>query len=202
MLAAGSGDRFGGRKQLARVGARRCLDLAVEATTAWCGTVVVALPEDAPLEREGVITVRGGQTRAQSVRNALAAVPSSIDVIVVHDAAHPVAPAALFGRVIEAVWAGADAAVPIIPPAEAVKQVAGGKVLATVPRGSVGLVQMPQAFRASILRSCHRTAPEVVEDSELVERMGGTVRCVAGDPNNIHVVTPDDLEVARVFLGR
>src|SRR5437868_5102558 len=99
VVAAGRGRRFGGPKQFEPLLGRRVLEWSVAAAEAVSDGVVVVVPRD----RLEPGAVAGGATRSASVRAGLAAVPSSAEVIVVHDAARPLAGKELFDRVIEAV---------------------------------------------------------------------------------------------------
>lgn len=201
VVAAGGGERFGAPKQFLRLGPRRLVDHAVAAAAAACDAVIVVLPAGHPWDGEPVTaTVPGGATRAASVRAGLTAVPDATDVIVVHDAARPLATPELFRAVIAAVDAGADAAIPAVPIPDTVKRVAGDRVLDTVPRDSLVAVQTPQAFRAEALRAAHRHAGDATDDAALVEAAGGTVRTVVGDPRNGKVTTPSDFVVAAALL--
>jgi 2-C-methyl-D-erythritol 4-phosphate cytidylyltransferase len=141
------------------------------------------------------VVVAGGETRSASVRAGLAAVPDDADVILVHDAARPVPVPDVWKRVCDAIAAGADAAVPVIPVADTLRDLAGG----TVDRGRVVAVQTPQAFRADALRRAHLGEPEGTDDASLVEAAGGRVVVVDGDPANIKVTTPLDLSFAELL---
>jgi len=134
------------------------------------------------------------------VRAGLAAVPSAAAVVVVHDAARPLAGRELFERVVAAVDAGADAAVPGVALSDTIKRVDGRRVTATVDRSGLVAVQTPQAFRAEILRRAHTGDPEATDDAALVEAMGGTVVVVEGDHRNLKITSPDDLVVARTLV--
>lgn len=197
VVAAGSGNRFGGLKQFALVGERRVIDWSTHtARRASYGVVVVVPAEFA--EREG--GVAGGATRSASVRRGLAAVPDDAAIICVHDAARPFASAGLFAEVVGAVRRGADGAVPGIPVTDTIKQVDDdGRVVATPPRSKLVAVQTPQAFRADVLRDAHRGEPEGSDDAALVEAIGATVVVVAGEPGNRKLTSPEDLEWARAF---
>jgi 2-C-methyl-D-erythritol 4-phosphate cytidylyltransferase len=140
--------------------------------------------------------VPGGPSRSESVRAGLAAVPPEAEIIVVHDAARPLAPAALFQAVVDAVRAGADAAVPALPVVDTLKQVDGGRVVATVDRDGLVAVQTPQAFRAAALRAAHAAGGVASDDAALVEAAGGSVVVVPGDPSNLKLTTPEDLAQA------
>ena len=198
VVAGGSGTRFGGPKQYEQLGDRRVLDWSVAAARESSTGVVLVVPA-ADAEREG--GVPGGATRSESVRAGLAGVPHDADVICVHDAARPFADATVFERVVAAVAAGADAAIPGIAVADTIKQIdADGRVVHTPPRADLMAVQTPQAFRAAALRDAHRAAGDATDDAALVEAAGGTVVVVAGDPANRKITDPDDLRWARERL--
>jgi 2-C-methyl-D-erythritol 4-phosphate cytidylyltransferase len=199
VVAAGSGQRFGGPKQFEDLGGRPLLAWAVEtAASASDGVVVVLPPGHEPL---GPGEVHGGATRSESVRRGLAAVPSNASVIVVHDAARPLAPATLFRAVVDAVVGGADAAVPGVPVADTIKLVdESGTVVHTPDRRRLVAVQTPQAFRASSLRDVHARGGEATDDAALVEDAGGHVVVVPGVPEARKVTEPDDLAWARSMV--
>ena len=199
VVGGGSGQRFGRPKQYESLGDERVIDRSRRIADSVCHGVVVVVPA-ADAEREG--GVAGGATRSDSVRAGLAAVPADATVICVHDAARPLASAELYRRVIDAVSAGADGAVPGVPVADTVKIVDDdGNVVATPQRASLRAVQTPQAFRADVLRAAHATGAEGTDDAELVERAGGRVVVVEGDPVNRKVTHPDDLEWARSIVA-
>jgi 2-C-methyl-D-erythritol 4-phosphate cytidylyltransferase len=167
------------------------------AAAAACDGVVAVLPPD----RLEPGTQAGGETRSDSVRAGLAAVPDTAEVVVVHDAARPLAPAELFRRVVAAVRAGADAAVPVVPVADTVKRVAGNRVVETLDRSCLVAVQTPQAFRADLLRRAHATQAEATDDAALIEALGGTVVTVPGEVDNFKITSPGDLVVAALLLA-
>jgi 2-C-methyl-D-erythritol 4-phosphate cytidylyltransferase len=197
VVAAGGGSRFGGRKQFEPLLGRRVLDWSLAAARAVCDGVVAVLPADC--QEPG--SWPGGATRSESVRAGLAAVPAWAEVVVVHDAARPLAGPELFEAVVAAVRAGADAAIPVVPVTDTVKRVRGDRVVATVDRSGLVAVQTPQAFRADVLRAAHAEAPEATDDAALVEARGGIVVAVPGDRRNLKLTSPDDLAVAVLFGG-
>jgi 2-C-methyl-D-erythritol 4-phosphate cytidylyltransferase len=203
VVAAGSGARFGRAKQFLPVGEERLVDTAVRAAARAGDGVVVVLPVGVVWDGPPVdATVTGGATRAESVRAGLAAVPAGADIVVVHDAARPLATDALFTAVIDAVRDGADGAVPGIAVADTIKRVDGAQVVETLPRENLVAVQTPQAFRAGALRAAHRDAAEGTDDAALVERDGGKVVIVAGEPANVKVTGPDDVAVVEALRDR
>ena len=202
VVAAGSGARFGVPKQFETVGGARLVDRAVEATALACDEVVVVLPAAVAWDgRPVAAAVPGGTTRSASVRAGLDAIARSATVVVVHDAARPLATAALFEAVIGAVRAGADAAVPGLPIADTVKRVDRDHVVETIARDELMAVQTPQAFRADALRSVHTAGADATDDAALVEAAGGNVVVVPGDPRNLKITTPADLVVAAALLA-
>ena len=195
VVAAGSGARFGAAKQFEPLGDRSVLDWSLAAAASASDGVVVVLPPGADLPPGAVA---GGDTRSQSVRNGLAAVPSDAAVVVVHDAARPFAGGELFAAVVAAVRAGADGAVPGVPVTDTIKQVTpDGVVVATPDRAMLVAVQTPQAFRADVLRRAHAKGGEGTDDAALVEDLGGRVVVVPGHPDNRKITVPDDLRWAR-----
>jgi len=197
VVAAGSGTRFGGPKQYTELGGRRLVDWALDAARRACDGVVLVAPPDRPDHDPAADhTVPGGATRSASVRCGLEAVPADAPVVVVHDAARPLAPPELFDAVIEAVEAGADGAVPGVLVADTLRRVEGG----VLDRDGVVAVQTPQAFRADALRRAHEGDPDATDDATLVEAAGGRVVVVEGDRRNLKVTDPTDLELVRALL--
>ena len=197
VVAGGSGERFGQRKQYVSLGGSRVLDWALRSAAAHADGVVLVVPADAADEREPLATVvvAGGATRSASVRAGLDAVPPDATTIFVHDAARPVPVPEVWERVLAAVLAGADAAVPVVPVTDTLRSVSGG----TIDRSTVVAVQTPQGFRAEALRSAHCDAPEGTDDASLVEGAGGRVVVVDGDERNLKITAPIDLERAELL---
>jgi 2-C-methyl-D-erythritol 4-phosphate cytidylyltransferase len=204
VVAGGSGQRFGQMKQFALLAERPVVEWAVAACHRSCAGVVLVVPRGAGLEvaHGADVVVEGGVTRAASVRLGLAAVPEGAEVIVVHDAARPLASDALFGAVIAAVRIeGAGGAIPGVPVSDTIKMVDGtNNVTMTLDRSSLVAVQTPQAFGAELLRRAHALGGEATDDAALVEALGATVRVVPGDPRNLKITTPADLGTAEGLL--
>ena len=202
LVAAGSGDRFGRPKQFQLLAGRRVLDWALDAARAVSeGVVLVIPPESAGLAEPGVdAVVPGGSTRSASVRAGLAAVPTEVEIVIVHDAARPLASVELFQQVVAAVENGADAAIPGQAVTDTLKRVDGEAVTATVDRADLVAVQTPQAFLATALRAVHQDEPNATDDAALVEAAGGRVVVVPGETTNIKITWPDDLTTARAII--
>lgn len=215
LVAAGSGERLGGDrpKAFAPLGGRPLLAESLERLDAsdWVDALVVVAPPDWEeptilLAEELVASkvaavVTGGATRAASVAAGLAEVPYDALVVVVHDAARPLISDAVLERVLGALASGVDGAVPGLPVADTLKRVAAGHVLETVPRDDLVAVQTPQAFLAERLRAAFAGDVAGATDcASLVERIGGSVAVVDGDPDLIKVTTRGDLARVEALL--
>jgi 2-C-methyl-D-erythritol 4-phosphate cytidylyltransferase len=213
VAAAGDGRRLGHErpKAFVKLGGRPLLAHAIELLESHprVERMVVVVPEGweeptALLADELAVgkvaaSVAGGATRALSVAAGLGEVPGSATAILVHDAARPFASEELVDRVLDALDA-ADGAVPGLPLADTVKRVGGGAVVETLDRGELRAVQTPQAFRAEALRRAYAGAPDLetaTDCAQLVERTGGRVVVVDGDPANAKITLPDDLAGAE-----
>lgn len=215
LLAAGRGERLASEtpKAFADMAGRPLLGYAVAAVEG-CQEVdgyVVAVPPGW-VGRAGDVTggspkllatVEGGETRQDSVRASLAALPGGFTAVVCHDVARPLASPRLFAAVVAAL-SDADGVIPAVPVPDTVKRVDEGLVIETVPREGLMLVQTPQAFRRAPLEAAHRAASDdgfqATDDAVLLERAGYRVAMVPGDPINLKVTRPEDLELAA-FLA-
>jgi 2-C-methyl-D-erythritol 4-phosphate cytidylyltransferase len=202
VVAGGSGQRFGQRKQFADLLGSPVAAWAVTACRPWSSGVVLVVPPGTTEGYGADLTVEGGATRAQSVRHGLAAVPPEAEVILVHDAARPLACPELFAAVIAAVAQdGTDAAIPGVAVSDTIKKVdAMDNVIATLDRNELVAVQTPQAFDAAVLRRAHAESGDATDDAALVEAVGGRVRVVPGEARNMKITTPDDLRAAARII--
>lgn len=215
LAAGGLGTRLGaGRpKQFLQINGRSILELSLAAlaTHPEVSEVVVALPaghvDPAPAcvsarWPASVSAVAGGARRQDSVARAFAAVRPAAEIVLVHDAARPFVSADLVSRMIAAA-AASGAAIPAVPATDTVKRgrARDGRmwVAATLPRTEVFLAQTPQAFRRDVLMRALAPgeAADVTDEAGLVERGGGDVQLVPGEPANIKITTPEDLATAR-----
>jgi 2-C-methyl-D-erythritol 4-phosphate cytidylyltransferase len=224
IVAAGRGERLGtGRpKALVPLCGRPMLEWSVRALRAVpaVSEIVIALPADelaaAP---DGTIGVAGGVQRSHSVRNALAACRGGggggggdggggDDLVIVHDAARPLATPALFNQALLELerHQEADAVIAAVPVADTIKEVGddGATVSRTLTRGRLWAVQTPQVFRRAALQRALDADDEelarATDDAWLVERAGGVVRVLGADPGNIKITTRQDLRVAELIL--
>lgn len=212
IVAAGRGERLGssGPKALATVAGRPMLEWSVIAlrNVDAVDAIVIALPADqldaAPA---GVLAVAGGGTRSESVRAALAAAPGG-EVVIVHDAARPLAAPVLFAEAVAELERGrADAVIAAAPVTDTIKQVGaeGRTVELTLDRSRLWAVQTPQVFRREALERALAASPELLaaatDDAWLVERQGGTVAVLPAPAENFKITTLLDLRLAELLLA-
>ncbi|MFQ5888785.1 MAG: 2-C-methyl-D-erythritol 4-phosphate cytidylyltransferase [Gemmatimonadota bacterium] len=212
IVAAGSGTRFGEGlpKQFRELGGRPVLDWACAAfrkhpRIQQVIVVVAAHVAAEPPEWLGELAdhvVEGGESRRESVGRGIAAVDRGVERILVHDGVRPFVSSALIERVWEAAAHGA--VVPVIPVADALKEVGGGRVIRTLARDGLARAQTPQGFPAGLLRRVHREAEreneDAPDDAALCEARGEPVCAVGGDPHNLKITTPEDLAFAEWLL--
>jgi 2-C-methyl-D-erythritol 4-phosphate cytidylyltransferase len=201
--AGGSGERLGAERPKAFVvlAGKTLLERSIDALSPVCDRVVAAVP---PGEEEGPDRVAGGSSRSASVRNALAAAPEA-EVVVVHDAARPLATPELAERCVKALEPEVDGAIAAAPVTDTVKEAsADGLVRRTLDRSSLWAVQTPQAFRADVLRRAldvdEDALARATDDAMLVEAAGGTVRIVEAPLENLKITSALDLELAEALL--
>jgi 2-C-methyl-D-erythritol 4-phosphate cytidylyltransferase len=215
IAAAGSGERLGidRPKAFAALGGRpllaesldrldRCelIDAIVVAAPPEWEEPSILLAEELAASKV-VACVTGGSTRAESVAAALAEVPEDALVILVHDAARPLVDDAVVERLLAPLGEGFDGAVPVLPVADTLKRVRDGVVEETVDREGMVAAQTPQAFLAPTLRRAFAGDLAGATDcASLVERVGGRVAVVEGDPRLLKVTTPDDLALVESWL--
>ena len=148
--------------------------------------------------------VQGGESRQQSVENALATLADDVDLVAVHDAVRPFVEREVIEKVIAEAWQNGAAIVGIVP-VDTVKQVHRNKVRATLPRERLVLTQTPQVFRLNLLRQAFEKAREDLfigtDESSLVERLEQVeVSVVLGTDRNIKITKPGDMDLARLYL--
>jgi 2-C-methyl-D-erythritol 4-phosphate cytidylyltransferase len=214
LVAAGRGERLGEDrpKAFVRLGGLPMLAEPLRRLdeSDWIDAVVVVAPPDweepAILLAEEVgaskvtACVTGGESRTASVRAGIAEVPGDVDVILVHDAARPLLPDEVIGRLLGALADGCDGVVPVLPVTDTVKRVRDGVVDETLRRDDLVSVQTPQAFAAPALRAALESGADGSDCASLVEANGGRIRTVAGDERLLKVTTRADLDRVAAWL--
>ena len=216
LVAAGAGERLriDRPKAFASLGGRPLLAESLDRLdrSPWVDAIVVVAPvgweEPAILLAEElaatkvVSCVTGGATRADSVRAALEEVSDDALVVLVHDAARPLIDDAVIERVLAPLAEGFDGVVPALAIPDTVKRVENGVVVETVSREDLVGAQTPQAFLAPALRHAFGGDISAATDcASLVERAGGRVVAVEGEPTLLKVTTPADLALVEVLLA-
>jgi 2-C-methyl-D-erythritol 4-phosphate cytidylyltransferase len=164
------------------------------------------------LGRRSLRVVRGGETRQQSVGNALSLVSAGVELVLVHDAVRPLVAREQVDRVIAEARAR-GAAILGIPAIDTVKEVRRSSlpedialISATVPRERIVLAQTPQVFSFALLREAFALAEKdgvtASDEAALVERLGRDVYVVQGSERNIKITRPADMELARFYLDQ
>lgn len=214
LVAAGDGSRLGlgMPKALAPLADRTVLEHALDGVSRMRiapQLVVVAPPERvADAERltaevAGVAVVAGGSTRHQSVLAGLGALRDSVRIVLVHDAARALTPAAQFEAVVAAVASTGRGVVPGLPVADTVKRVrADGLVAETLDRSDLSAVQTPQGFpRAALEEAYASVAAEQTDDAAVYSAAGREVQVIPGSPRAFKITTADDLRRAELLLA-
>jgi 2-C-methyl-D-erythritol 4-phosphate cytidylyltransferase / 2-C-methyl-D-erythritol 2,4-cyclodiphosphate synthase len=219
IVAAGSGTRLqqSEPKALVTIGGRSLLERSLESVFALAepATIVVVAPASHRDEAEriardtagpavgSVTTVVGGATRQQSVAAGMAALPASIEIVLVHDAARALQPVSVFERVIARVRDDQVGVIPALPVVDTiVRRDSSGVVLEPVDRADLASVQTPQGFPFSLYRAALSDATaDYTDDAGVHGAAGHPVVVVEGDARGFKITTPWDLRRAEQFVG-
>jgi len=214
IVAAGRGERLGldRPKAFAKLGGRPLLAESLERLDGsdWIESIVVAAPPDweepvillaEELSCSKVVSaVAGGETRAASVRAALAEIDDDTAVVLVHDAARPLLSEDVIDRLLTTLNEGWDGVVPALPIRETVKRLDGDRVAETVDRQQLVIAQTPQAFVWPVLRDAARAGDDATDCAALVEAGGGRIKAIAGDPRLLKITDQTDLDLVERWL--
>ena len=218
--AAGRGLRMGGSvpKQFLSLGGEPLVIQSLRALQAApvVGQIILAVPpadveycehEIVSRQRFTKVTkvVAGGAERQDSVRHALAQIPSDTEIVLIHDAVRPFVTLRMIAEVVAAARKE-GAAIIALPTRDTVKQVRmDGMIERTVDRTPLWLAQTPQAFRRDWIETAHRKAHaegvRATDDASLVEWLGYSVAVVEGSGENIKVTRPEDLVIGEAILA-
>lgn len=222
LLAAGAGTRMGGvKKQFAVIGDKAVYRHALDIFIAHplVRHIVLVMPESLSEADKNhlqsldsaIITVTGGAERHLSVQKGLAAL-ANIDgpshYIAIHDAARPFVPAPLITELVDALQAGHQAVIPVLPVADTIKSVNETKtaIKTTLDRDQLVRVQTPQAFDASVIHQLHQgldnQAQIILDDAYLAEQAGIEVHVITGDEALQKITWPEDLQKLQTPKGQ
>lgn len=205
VMAAGMGARMGlsRNKALEPLSGVPMLVRSVRAFEGLVDGVVVAVrPEDEAEVRAllpGVELAYGGETRTQSVQNALAMLPEDAEIVLVHDAARPFVSREVILRCIASAREFGSG-VASVPAQDTLHVAEDGWVVDTPARESLYAAQTPQAFRVEALRAALAGGGAHTDDAGAMRAAGHAVRLVEGDPMNIKLTTPSDWLLAESRL--
>jgi len=219
VVAGGQGTRFGGNRPkqflelngipviihtLRRFEESRQIESIVVVLPAADVAAFQSLIEKYALQKVWRV-VAGGDTRAQSVRNGLAAIEDA-SVVAVHDAVRPLVTSEEVDRVVAAA-AETGAAILVAPVSDTIKEVQAEQIVRTVARSELRRALTPQAFHFQILNRAYQDLEQleadgidVTDDSFLVERLNIVVTVVEGSARNFKITEPDDLAIAEALL--
>ena len=205
LLAAGLGRRMGASKPKAflSLGGRPLFSHSHQTFLSMkeIRQVVLVVPPGIGVEG-GVI---GGARRQDSVLRGLREVDSDADVVLIHDAARPFVTPEVVRRVIRAAIRHGGA-VPGVPVRDTLKRLgAKGFVLNTLDREGLWAIQTPQGFRKGILEAAYASGHgrrDATDDAQIVERAGGRIAIVDGNPENFKITSKIDLDHAEDYLSQ
>lgn len=208
LVAAGRGTRAGGAipKQWQQLGDQSVCAHAVAAFTNHpqiSEVVLVLHPDDLKTDLwprvTGIKTVIGGETRSASVCAGLNAVSDGTKRVLIHDAARPLVSRGLIDRVLDGLD-HAVAAAPAIPVTDTLWHSDDGHVEGTQDRAALHRAQTPQGFHLAPLLDAYTTHPGATDDVTVARAAGLDVLIVAGDPDNLKITGPQDLNRAKRLM--
>lgn len=217
IVAAGSGSRAGGDKQWRRLGGKPVVRWSVEAmlATGRAREIVVVVPADEVARAESALQglpgwrpAAGGETRADSVRAGLSSLRCGPEaVVLIHDAARPLLDTQLIhGMLAEFLRPDADGFAYALPVADSLRRAGeGGRLGDPVDRAGLWRMQTPQGFLRRTVEAAYAAwsdAEPPTDETVAVQRAGGVVRLIAGDPRLMKLTFPEDFAMAEALLPR
>ncbi len=207
ILAAGRGDRFGADKVIAELGSRPVWKWSFDTYLAHpeiSGVGVVASESNIEFieadAADASFVILGGDTRPESVRQGLSAVPESFDVVLIHDGARPFVSSELITRTLRAI-ASTGAAAAAVPSVDTLR-LRSEERSELLDRSKIFCMQTPQGGQREALASAYRDASEAyTDDVAYLEAAKRRVELVEGEANNFKITTPEDLARARASIG-
>lgn len=220
IVAAGKSARFGGQipKQFCEVAGKPLLAwtiMAFEKAASIGQIILVVAKENFESARKDVIekynfrkvtqVVIGGQSRKDSVYNALKRISAPAGIVAIHDGARLLVEPKDIDRVVECARKN-KAAMLAIPATDTVKQVVKNIIVKTLPRGEIWLAQTPQAFEFELIKKAHENfrgkSEDITDDASLLEYAGTKVKVIEPRSPNPKVTTPEDLAFVESILRK
>lgn len=150
-------------------------------------------------------TALGGKERQDSVFNSLKLIEGNADIVVIHDGVRPLAEESIIRKSIKEL-SGCDGVIVGVPVKDTIKEVDGSLVQRTLKREVLWAIQTPQVFNFDVLMNVHKKAMQekfyFTDDAAVVEKYGGKIKIIMGSYKNIKITTPEDIEIAELFLKK
>ena len=208
IAGAGLGNRLGAKipKALIQIEGITLVERAFAALSKVVDEIVITAPSGFEDEFRKIVgdsakVITGGVLRSDSVKLAVAAISSSVEKILVHDAARGLATSDLAARVLKELESE-EAVIPVLQVIDTVKEVdAAGYVRNTLDRNQLRAVQTPQGFSKSVLLRAHEASEDATDDAALVEALGIKVKTIPGEALALKITNPEDIAVAVSLLN-
>ena len=215
ILAAGSGSRFGEKKQFKELNGKPIwfysLNTFIQSESV--DELILVIPNDSleTLKQSQVFTslnktnniklVSGGESRKDSVFNGLKVVKKAIDIVCIHDAARPFIKASYIKHSVEA-CSEFDGAIIAIPSVDTVKKVDKQIIKNTIDRESLWMAQTPQTFKKEKLLYAIKNFSHlnITDESMLMEKANFKIKLIEGDYSNFKITNEIDWELAKVIV--
>ena len=209
IVAAGDGNRAGGKvpKQWRSIAGKLVVDWSIDAfkNHSLVDFVIVVLPKNKTLHRNGVMTCIGGKSRSLSVYNGLIAAKSlSPDKVLIHDVARPAVSENIITDIILAINEETGAA-PGLPITDALWEISDGEVQKTLNRDFIFRAQTPQGFPYSKILEAHewQSDEQAFDDVELAKKIGLKVILKTGHKESMKITTPEDfLKMSKILVKK
>ena len=217
IVAAGSGTRAGGDKQWRMLGGKPVVRWSVEAmlATGRAQEIVVVVPAEEAARAEAVLQglsgwrlAAGGATRADSVRSGLMALQGAPEqLVLIHDAARPLLDRRLLDNLLEASASSqAEGVAYALPVADSLRRADKAAIMGeAVDRAGLWRMQTPQAFRRGVIEAAYAAWPDAeppTDETVVVQRAGGRIQLLAGEPRLMKLTYPEDFAMAEALLPR
>lgn len=216
ILAAGNGTRLSNniKKQFIKIHDKQLFLFSFDS---FCSSnidkiLIVSSKEDINYVRSLVSSnekfldvIAGGETRQQSVKNALdylKGILADDDVILIHDAARPLIKVPLINEVIDKTIEY-DCCSLILPIKDTIISLTNNNYESTLERDKLASVQTPQGFKFKIIYEAHQKASQIfaTDDAQLVKSLGLNIHLIKGDEQNFKITTNEDLNYFEYILG-
>ena len=215
ILAAGSGSRFGEKKQFKELNGKPIwfysLNTFIQSESV--DELILVIPNDSleTLKQSQIFTslnktnniklVSGGESRKDSVFNGLKVVKKAIDIVCIHDAARPFIKASYIKHSVEA-CSEFDGAIIAIPSVDTVKKVDKQIIKNTIDRESLWMAQTPQTFKKDKLLYAIKNSSHlnITDESMLMEEANFKIKLIEGDQSNFKITNEIDWELAKVMV--